>query len=109
MLVPYNNRTAKPVRIGSVVVPPGQMRDVDAAALATPVASPAPVPSAFSAESLLTSKVADVIAALDDLTADQLKKLKDCEERADKPRTSLITELSTRIVSLAAGTTDNKE
>ena len=103
--VPFYNRGKKPVRIGSVLIAPGQCRNVDAGAMGKPVvAAEVAQPVGFDVSEVLKNSVAKIIARLPEFDADQLKKLKAAEEQTPEPRATLIPALDAKIIALAAGT-----
>lgn len=88
----YTNETNKFLHIGSVTIPPNETREVDESLLPgqKPKAEEAktPVPPDAIAE-LLKKKVADVVAALHELSDDDLTKAAE-QEQAGQNRKSVV-------------------
>lgn len=93
--VPYTNDGERPVHRGGKRILPGETRLVDAAAVARPRPSdedPA-VPESGDILDLLDGTVDEVVAALPELTGDQLADLLHAEQ-AGKTRKTLVEALS---------------
>lgn len=105
--VPYSNRTARAVHIGSVIVRPGETRMVDPRLVkghtpAKPAAAPPPDPN-IELLTLLASNTAQITAALPDLSDDQLAALDAAEQAAEKPRKGVVEAIAAERLGRAAG------
>jgi hypothetical protein len=100
----YTNETNKFQHIGGVTVPPGETREVDASALPNyqpEGAPPAPLQVDPIAE-LLKKKVADVAAALPELSQEDLGKVAALEQDGQN-RKSLMEAIGAENLRRAGG------
>lgn len=103
MKVPYYNGGKTTIVIGCVSIAPGVTRPVDATMIPnavpqTPEEPPAP---ADPLATMLDGTVAEIVAALPNLSFDELQRLQTLEQEG-KGRTTLLEAINTRLIELAA-------
>mgnify|MGYP000393750727 CR=1 FL=1 len=104
--VPVTNNTAMPIYVGSHMIPPGETRHFDAAAVPehlkpAPVAPVAEVVVEDPIAALSDKPAKEVIAAIPELGVEALEKLGDLEQLKEKPRSTVLAAISEALLSRA--------
>lgn len=100
MKITVHNPGTTPMPVGAAYVMPGESRTFDQQDVPrhlwpdSETAAPASAPATDAIADLQKKTVKEILAAIPDLSADDLKRLGDLEVAAKKPRTSLIDAIS---------------
>lgn len=110
MKKPFENKTNSPMYVGSVMIPPGEVRVVEVPdePEGKPVAD-APPTLADEVALLLKGKVADIVPGLASLNGDALAMMAALESQKATPRTSLLTAIADAQIALADAKLTNSD